>query len=419
VLWEDEPARSPGAARASNEGSVKLANPNVRLLRVRDAHDHGRMTYVELFFDLVFVFAVTQLSHLLMQQLSLDGAAQTLILLLAVWWAWIDTSWVTNWLNPERTTVRSMLFASMFVGLLLSASIPGAFGAQALLFAVSYALMQVGRSIFILSALRHRDERNFRNFQRITVWHVLIGLIWVAGALVQGMERTAVWSAAVLLECLAPSVGFVVPGLGRSTTTDWNVDGGQFAERCALFVIIALGESILVTGATAAALCATPMTVTAFVIAFLGTVAMWWIYFNIGAERGSHRVTTAADPGRLARTVYTYVHMLIVAGIVVGAVADEIVLTHVDAQIQPREVAVMVGSPALYLVGVMLFKRASSKFFPLSHLASLAMLAALAALVALRGQLPPLLLAAVTTLVLLVVAGWETISLRPTGGQPA
>src|SRR5262245_45459865 len=120
------------------------------LLRVRGAHDHGRVTYVELFFDLIFVFAVTQLSHLLMEHLSIGGVVQTFVLLLAVWWAWIDTSWVTNWLDPQRPAVRVMLFALMFAGLLLSASIPGAFESQAVLFALAYASMQIGRSVFML-----------------------------------------------------------------------------------------------------------------------------------------------------------------------------------------------------------------------------------------------------------------------------
>ncbi|HEX4023237.1 MAG TPA: low temperature requirement protein A [Steroidobacteraceae bacterium] len=392
------------------------------LLRERDAHEHGRVTYVELFFDLIFVFAVTQLSHLLMRQLSPLGAVQALVLLLAVWWAWIDTSWVTNWLDPQRSAVRLMLFVLMFAGLLLSASIPGAFGAQALLFAATYAFIQIGRSSFMLWALRAHERRNFRNFQRIACWHALIGALWIAGVLLQGGPRLAAWIVAVTLECIAPSIGFVVPGLGRSRTEDWNVDGAHLAERCALFVIIALGESVLVTGATAAAERATPATVLAFSVAFLGTVAMWWIYFNIGAERGSEQIASAADPGRLARAAYTYVHVLIVAGIVVVAVADEILLTRPSAHAALRDAVTLIAGPVLYLAGNLLFKRASARRLPLSHLAGLALLAVLAVpslLAAAAGSapLPPLMIGAATTGVLIVVAAWETLSLRPAAAR--
>jgi low temperature requirement protein LtrA len=379
------------------------------LLRARAAPDHARVTFVELFFDLVFAFAVTQLSHLLLAHLTATGALQTLVLLLAVWWAWIDTSWATNWLDPERTPVRLLLFALMFLGMLLSAAIPGAFESQALLFAAAYACMQIGRSVFMLWALHGLEPRNFRNFQRILVWHVLVGALWLLGAYLHGAERAAVWIGAVAVECAAPSLGFIVPGLGRSTTADWNVEGSHLAERCAGFVIIALGESILVTGATAAEEPATAASVAAFIVAFLASVAMWWIYFNIGAERGSRRIASATDPGRLARAAYTYVHALIVAGIVVVAVADAIVLMHPSEAPTPRAAAVMVGGPALYLVGNLLFKRASARFLPLSHLVGLVLLALLTTA---QGRLAALTFDAAATLVLIVVATWETRSLR-------
>jgi low temperature requirement protein LtrA len=378
------------------------------LLRAHNGHDHVRVTYVELFFDLIFVFAVTQLSHMLIEHLSLLGAFEAFLLLLAVWWAWIDTSWSTNWLDPDRPAVRALLFALMFAGLLLSASIPHAFDAEALLFAIAYAFMQIGRSLFMLWALRRHDRNNFRNFQRILAWHAVVGALWVCGALMEG-QRIAIWTLAVVLECMAPSVGFVVPGLGKSTTTDWKVDGAHMAERCALFIIIALGESILVTGATAASVRATFEVNIGFTTAFLGTVAMWWIYFNIGAERGSRRIAADADPGRIARAAYTYVHVLIVAGIVVTAVADEIVLKHPHGAAHLHEAAVLIGGPTLYLIGNTLFKRASAQFLPLSHLIGLALLVVLAATSSLMSVLA---LGAATTAVLIVVAVWETISLR-------
>ena len=384
------------------------------LLRSRTAH--ARVTYVELFFDLVFVFAVTQLSHSLLARLTLEGAAQTLFLLLAVWWAWMYTCWWTNWLDPDRPAVRAAMFALMLAGMVLAAAIPHAFEGAGLVFAGAYVFMQLARAFFMLGALRGRDDGNYRNFRRIVCWLLASSAFWIAGGLAEGHQRTMLWIAALGIEYLGPMVGFVVPGLGRSTTADWRVDGAHMAERCALFVIIALGESILVTGATAAAQPATAANVGAFVVAFLGTVAMWWIYFNIGAERGSRTFVGSADPGRIARAVYTYFHIPIVAGIVVCAVGDELVIAHPGGHVEPAAAFALIGGPALYLVGNMFFKRASAKYYPLSHLVGLGLLAVLAPI---HAALTPLALGAATSAVFVVVAVWETRSLRSQAHRPS
>jgi low temperature requirement protein LtrA len=380
------------------------------LLRSRDAH--ARVTYVELFFDLVFVFAVTQLSHTLLEHLSLAGALQTLLLLFAVWWVWMYTCWFTNWVDPDHTAVRVMLFALMLAGLLLSASIPNAFGREGLLFAGAYVFSQLSRTVFMLFALRGHDERNYRNFRRIGCWLALSAAFWLAGGFAAGAERVALWVIALGIEYFGPVAGFRVPGLGRSTTADWKVDGAHMAERCALFVIIALGESILVTGTTAAKLPVTAANATAFLVAFVGSVAMWWIYFNIGAGRGSRQFVGSADPGRVARAVYTYFHLPIVAGIVVCAVADELVIAHPDGHVEAAAAIAILGGPAIYLLGNVFFKRASARYYPLSHLVGLGVLAVLAPL---YPWLSPLALGTATTAVLCLVAVWETRSL----GRPA
>jgi low temperature requirement protein LtrA len=384
------------------------------LLRSRGAH--ARVTYVELFFDLVFVFAVTQLSHSLLARLTLEGAAQTLFLLLAVWWVWMYTCWFTNWLDPDHPAVRAMMFALMLAGMLLAAAIPHAFEHEGLLFAGAYVFSQLVRTFFMLGALRGRDDGNYRNFRRIVCWLLASAAFWIAGGLAEGHQRMMLWIVALGLEYFAPMVGFAVPGLGRSTTADWRVDGAHMAERCALFVIIALGESILVTGATAASHPATGENVGAFLVAFVGTVAMWWIYFNIGAERGSRAFAGSADPGRIARAVYTYFHIPIVAGIVVCAAADELTIAHPGGHVEPAAALALIGGPALYLVGNVFFKRASAKYYPLSHLVGLGLLAALAPFHAL---MTPLALGAATTVVLVVVAVWETRSLRSQAHRPS
>lgn len=377
------------------------------LLRTR--HEGGqRVTFMELFFDLVYVFAVTQLSHLLLDHLDIHGAAQTLLLLLAVWWAWIDTAWMTNWLDPERAPVRILLFALMLFGLVISASIPGAFGERGLAFAIAYGAVAIAPKFFMLWALKRHDAGNYRNFLRITVWRAAGAACWLAGGFASGEARLAVWALALAVDTASPLIGFWVPGLGRSSTADWVVEGGHLAERCALFIIIALGKSVLITGATSAGLAATLINDAAFANAFIGSVAMWAVYFNIGAERGSQLIAHSDDPGRLARSGYTYLHVLMVAGIIVAAVGDELMLHHPGGPTDPRTVAVILGGPALYLLGNSLFKWLSAPYAPLSHMVGLVLLALLAPP---APALTPLALSAAANAVLIAVAIWEWISI--------
>ena len=380
------------------------------LLRPRQNRDSGRVTMVELFFDLVFAFAVTQLSHHLLGHLDWLGAAQTALLLFSVWWVWVYTSWVTNWLDPERTPVRLCLFALMLAGLVLSVSIPEAFTERRFAYIGAYVSMQVGRTLFFLWAVRHESLPMRRNFQRILIWLTTSGSLWVIGAFLEGQARFACWAVGLLIEVVGPAMYFRVPGLGRSTTADWDVDGGHLAERCAAFVIIALGESLLVTGATFAEAGWNTTTIASFVVAFLGSVAMWWVYFDSGAERASHRIAHSDDPGRIARLAYTYIHVLIVGGIIVCAVADEISLVH-PGHADDAAIAVILGGPALYLAGNALFKWVTNDRWrpPLSHLIGLALLLAA---IPFAHALSTLALATLTTAILMLVAVWETVALR-------
>jgi low temperature requirement protein LtrA len=392
--------------------------------QLRARHEHGhhhRVTFVELFFDLVFVFAVTQLSHGLVANLTVLGVVQNCMLMLGVWWLWMFTCWATNWLDPDKPAVRMMLFALMLAGLVLSASIPRAFEERGLPFALAYVFIQVGRTAFMLWALKNHDQANFRNFQRIAVWLGASALFWLAGGLVDGSLRLALWGLALAIEYASPILYFRVPGLGRSTTADWRVEGGHMAERCGLFIIIALGESILITGATFANLPWTATTVAAFVVAFIGSVALWVVYFNIGAERSSQQIAASDDPGRFARSGYTYMHLPIVAGIIVAAVADELVLHHPsghDGHTDTATATAIIGGPALYLFGNALFKRLSAPYLPLSHLIGLALLALL---MPVAEVATPLVLSAGATVVLIVVAVWEWQSVgrgRPADARP-
>lgn len=379
------------------------------LLRKRSHDGQARVTTVELFFDLVFVFAITQLSHGLLHDLTAAGAMQMLVLLFATWWIWVYTSWALNWLDPETTPVRLLIFALMLAGLLLTASIPKAFGDRGLWFAGAYVAMHLGRTAFMLAVLRKHSAVNFKNFQRIMVWLVASGAFWLAGGFAEGQTRFVLWAIAVLIEFAAAAAGFFVPGLGRSSSTDWDIAGGHIAERCGLFVILALGEAILINGATFADLAWTMTTLSAFVTGLIGSIAMWWIYFNIGAERATHLIEHASDPGRIARYAYTYLHIVIVAGLIVSAAGDEIVLQHPLGETSLTAALVLTGGPLLYLIGCLLFKWATAGWPPLSHSGGIVLLFVLF----LAGRsFSPLAMAAAATAILLLVAVWETMSLR-------
>ena len=326
-------------------------NPFLR----EDGVHRSTVTPIELFFDLVYVFAITQLSHKLLEHFDVGGVLQTALLLLAVWWAWVYTAWFTNWFDPEQRTVRLVLIIAMVASLLMSSSIPEAFGDRGLLFAVAYVVLQVGRSLFIIWAARD-NEMLRTNFVRLVTWSIAAGVLWIAGALASGTSREILWIAAVLVDYAAPLFFYYVPGLGRSHTSDWNISGEHMAERVQLFVIIALGESILVTGATFSDLAPSPEVITAFVVAFLGSVALWWIYFDRAAGDAAEAIARSSDPGALARSAYTFIHVPIIAGIVVTAVGDELQIAHPLGHASPETLLALLAGPALFLAGHALFK---------------------------------------------------------------
>lgn len=366
---------------------------------------------VELFFDLVFVFAITQLSHGLLEQLTPLGALHTGVLFIGAWWLWIYTTWCTNWLNPASTSVRQLLFVLMLLALVMAAALPRAFADRGLVFALAYVAQQLLRSAYMVRAFGARTDHG-RNFVRILAWLAISGTCWLLGGLAEPAARLGWWAAAIAIEFMGPIAYFRLPGLGASSTSDWDVDPHHMAERCGLFVIIALGESLLITGATFAGLAWETPQLLAFLAAFVGTVAMWWLYFDTGSERAIHHFEHAADRGRVARLAYTYLHIPIVAGIILCAVADELVLVHPD-HASNAGIAVILGGPFLYLLGNGLFKWVTNRrrLPPVSHLAGMAVLLALAPF-AFGHAFSALVLGGLTTGTLVVVALWEWRALQ-------
>jgi low temperature requirement protein LtrA len=381
------------------------------LLRARNGGEQP-VTPLELFFDLVYVFAVTQLSHRMLDHLSVRGVLETLMLLLAVWGVWIYTAWFTNWFDPTRLAVRLVLVAVMLASLVMSVAIPEAFGERGLMFALAYVAIQVGRTAFTFVALRKSlggTHPLSRTFQRILSWFVGAGVLWIIGGLLGGEARYAVWLLALAVDYSGPVVGYYIPGLGRSRTQEWTIEGGHFAERCQLFVIIALGESILVTGTTFGEIEPSALAVCAFVVAFLGSVALWWIYFARSAEAAREVFTSSEDPGRLGRSAYTYFHIPMVAGIIALAAADELTVAHPGEPGTLASVALTLGGTALFVAGHAFFKWAVFGVLPFSRAVAIA---ALAALIPVGFAIPTLALSGVAGLIVVVLAVWDTLTHR-------
>jgi low temperature requirement protein LtrA len=347
-----------------------------RASMLRSGEGSGDVTPVELFFDLVYVFAVTQLSHLLVQHTTVDGALQAVVLLAMVWQVWVYTTWATNYLDPRRQSVRAMLLLLMLGSLVLSAGLPEAFHARGTLVAAMYVAMQVGRCLFVIYSLRGEELQ--RAFERILVWSVASSVVVLIGATTQGHVRELLWAGAVAVDLVGAAFGFYAPWLGRSATTEWTISGSHFAERCQLFVILALGESIVITGTTLSHEHRPGATdVAAFVTVFALSVSLWWLYFDRAAEDSARVIAGSADPGRLARNAFHWIHPVIIAGIILAAAADDRVLADPTARGRMSTAWLILGGGALFLGGHALFKAVVWRTVPTTRLVGVGVLVAL------------------------------------------
>ena len=368
-----------------------------------------RVTNIELFFDLVYVFAVTQLSHYLIGHSTLAGALQTGLLLAMVWLVWSYTTWVTNWLDPELMAVRLLLVVLMLVSLAMSASLPRAFEDLGLWVGGAYAIQQIGRTVFMVIALRgHPLEANF---QRILAWCVVSSAFALAGGLAHGNARALLWLGSVCVDLLGGVVGFATPGLGRSRTSDWTIEGGHFAERCQAFILIALGESIVIIGATLTDVKPiTAASVASFVVAFVGSVGLWWLYFDQSAGAAAEMIARSDDPGRLGRSAYHLIHPVMVAGIIVCAAADEKVLADPGAAASTASAWMILGGPALFLAGHAAFKLVVWRVLSWPRLAGIVVLGLLALA---AHAIPALALATCAAALVVAVAASDRLPWLP------
>jgi low temperature requirement protein LtrA len=188
---------------------------------------------------------------------------------------------------------------------------------------------------------------------------VISGALAVAGGIAAGHAREFLWAAAVGVDLLGGLAGFYTPGLGRSATSDWTIEGGHFAERCQAFILIALGESIVVIGGTLSGLPSVKgAEIAAFVTAFVGSAGLWWLYFDRSADEGARVLAESSDPGRLGRSAYHLIHPIMVGGIIAVAAGDEVVLSHPDAVGEAPVAWMVLGGTALFIAGHAAFKAA-------------------------------------------------------------
>jgi low temperature requirement protein LtrA len=330
------------------------------VLRERGEERDAHVTNMELFFDLVFVFAFVQLSTHLYDDLTWLGAAEAGAMFLALWWAWNYTAWATGWIDPEQTPVMLLMGVLMLLSLVMAATIPDAFVSggsdRGPAFALAYVALQLLRSGFMVWAFRSTGDTVMRrNYTQLLAWSAIAGAVWIAGAFVSANPdvRVGIWLGAAVIDIGAPMHGFWLPGRGATPMSDWSLAGAHLAERCELLLMIAFGETVLRLGEAFTEAHEDPSVDIAFVLGFLTIFALWTIYFTHHAEHAAERIRRSEhEAARIGRSGYAYAHMLMVAGVVVLAVATHLAVQHPTAGVGWSFALVGVGGPALYLVGI-------------------------------------------------------------------
>jgi low temperature requirement protein LtrA len=299
-----------------------------------------RVTPLELFFDLVFVFGITQVTSLMSDDPTWVGLGRGLLVLAALWWAWTGYAWLTNTLEPEEIMARVAMVAAMAAMLVAALAAPEAFDEHGVLFALAYLIVRVLH--LRLYAIAGRDDPDLLGAVLRFAPPALIaaGLLVVAGFL-EGRAQAALWVVALAIDYLAALIG-----RGRG----WRVSPAHFAERHGLVVIIALGESIVAIGIGAAGVTLTASIVAAAVLGTLAVAALWWAYFDVyavGAQRHLSE-TSGAARARIARDYYSYLHLPMIAGIVLFALGLKKTIEHVGEPLATVPAVALCGGLALY-----------------------------------------------------------------------
>jgi low temperature requirement protein LtrA len=396
---------------------METSNPKDIL---REGGGPQRATFLELFFDLVFVFALTRVSQRIIEDLTsqrrvvLTEAGQTILLFLALWLVWILAAWVTSRYNPDRPLIQLVIIAIMFGSMVMAVALPEAFGERASLFAGAYVAVQLGRPLLLMLALQGNTEQQ-RIPARIVCWAAVSAVPWLVGAVFpEGPERGALWTLAIAIDYAGFVLGWPTPGLGRSRILGWPIAGEHLVERYQQFVLIALGESILFTGLAAGDSGFGSESATAFVIAFATTVLLWRIYFYRAGYALRDAVAASPRPAGLSLSA-TYTHLVMVAGIIATAVGYELVIAHPVGHLDPAWLAVIFGGPALFLIGRARFEYDVFSRVSWSRMTGLLVLVAVTPVMVL---VPPLAAAVAATLVLTGIAVSDTARGRGRPPEP-
>jgi low temperature requirement protein LtrA len=310
--------------------------------------EERKTSYLELFFDLVFVFAFTQVTALILEDTSPEGFARAALVLAMVWWAWSAYAWMTNAIDVDNVVTRLIMFAAMAAGFFMALAVPDAFQDEAAWFAVAYFVVRVLNSALFAWGVRD-DPGNLRATLRLTPWFGGAALVALAGGFVDPDYRAWVWLASLVID---------VVGTLTVARAEWRVSPSHFAERFALIVIIALGESIVAIGIGTSELERDSTYALSVVVAFAGVAALWWAYFDFTATAAERSLSRASPQARgpLARDVFTYFHYPVVLGIILYAVAAKKTLEHpLDPLSDAGRWALGLGI-AVFLVGFALMR---------------------------------------------------------------
>jgi low temperature requirement protein LtrA len=373
---------------------------------VRDPRQAFGATFLELFFDLAFVFAFTRLTQELHEDVSWHGVWDTLVTLLALWWVWSTTVWLTERLDPERLLTQLVVILIMFWALVVAAAVPDAFEGHGTVFAIGYVTVQLLRGLFMLVALRRHPL--YRATLQSLAWTAASGALWVIGGLVDRHIQELLWSAAIIVDYLAASLGWPLPGKGTAVSLNLPVGSEHLSERYRQFLIIALGDMILVTASTFSEGGLTANRWAAFTSAFVTTVLFWRIYIYRAGELLGRAIAAAEQPTRSSQAA-SYAHLVMVIGIVLTTVANELTIDHPFGDPHLAWTVVLVVGPAVFLLGRGLFEQTVFGRMSRARLAGFVLILLLFPL----AQLVPLL--ATSTLVdavLLAVAVTNAISWR-------
>ncbi len=361
-----------------------------------------RVTPLELFFDLVFVLSFTQVTAAMADDPSWQGVGEGMLVLAAVWWAWVGYSWLTNAVDSNENLNRVVMLAAMGAMLLVSLAIPGAFGEQGILFGLAYFAVRVLQvALYVLNGRRGRAFDNLDAFLRLTPALLLGSALIAVGGFLDGGARVSIWIVAVLIDYSGPLI---------SGARGFNVSPGHFAERHGLIIIIALGESLVAIGAGAGAEISGGETIAAL-LGISAVAALWWAYFDIVAIVAERRLAEASgsERGTLARDSYSYIHLFLVAGVVLFALGLKKTLGDVDEPLKAVPAVALCGGLALYLLAHVAFRERNVG--TLNRQRTLAALV-LAALIPLTLEADALWALLAVTAVLVALIAYESIRFR-------